>query len=155
MTASFSYNISGLPVTDVVRAEYFSNVEAAGLAAPVGRDLQLSITTGELELLNGDLQIVSGLGGIRQEITQRVSFFEEDWFLDLQAGLPYFDEILEKLTDLKIIERLYRDEIEATPGVKSVKEMSLRLDQSTRTLYIDFVADSDLGELVVSNFPTV
>lgn len=151
MTTSLSYTVVGLISGDpVVASDYFVEVEEAG--TPVPRDLEMDYTTGDLKVSGGDLLVVAGLNGIRQELTQRLQFFEKEWFLDLQAGMPYWDQIFEKGVNLSVLKRLYQDEIEATPGVKLVKELNLRIDKSTRILYVDFVVNTDLGELTIDNF---
>lgn len=154
MTASLSYTVVGLiSGAPVVSSDYFVEIEDGSTSVP--RDLEMNYVTGTLKVSNGDLSVVAGLNSIRQELTQRLQFLEQEWFLDLQAGLPFWDQIFEKGADISVLRRLYQDEIEATPGVKLVKELNLRIDKSTRTLYVDFVVNTDLGELTLDNLAIV
>lgn len=153
MTTTISYTVTGLiSSAPIVSSDYFTEPDDGTLATPVPRDIKVDTVTGALSIENGDLVVVSGLESIQQELILRLQFFQKDWFLDLQAGLPYWEQILEKLTDVGIIKQLYQQEIEATPGVKLVKSLDVRVDSSTRTLYVDFVVSTDLGELTISNF---
>jgi hypothetical protein len=151
MSTSLSYTVVGLiSGAPVVAADYFTET-TDGVTTPVTRDLEIDYTKDDLKVSGGDLSVVDGLNAIRQDLIQSLQLFEKEWFLDLQAGLPYWDQIFEKGADTAILKRLYQDVIEARRGVKLVKELNLRIDQSTRTLYVDFVVDTDLGELTVDN----
>ena len=120
---------------------------SASSPATFGRDLKLDTTTGDLALSGGDLVLVSGTDAIAQDLRMRLRFFAGEWFADLDAGVPYFSQVLVKNPDVTQLRGVFRDAILATPGVKDLLELDLDFDSALRTLTLTFKVDTDLGEL--------
>lgn len=133
--------------------DYFGSGDTVenGKAEPVGRDIAQDVTTGEIGTINGDWVFVTEGPAVRQELKQRLLFFLGEWFLDRLAGLPYLQKILGKTGDITQFRNFYRTEIEATPGVRSVRTLDLSVNPHTRTLAVSFSCDTDFGELSLSN----
>lgn len=119
-------------------------------AASTVRSLSLG-TDGDLEVENGRLQLVSGLESIRQAATSRLRFVRGEWFLDPTIGVPYFAEVFVKAPDLARLRLVFAAELRATPGIRTVEDLSITFDRSTRSLEWRFRATSDLGEVVGSS----
>lgn len=111
------------------------------------RDIALD-TDGDLKVEAGDLVLVSGADAIVQAVRIRLQFFRGEWFLDLSAGLPWFQSVLIKNPDPNILHTVFRDEILGTPGILSLSSLTLTSDTAARTLTVRYRADSDVGELV-------
>lgn len=122
---------------------------ADGTPAPsvYARDLKLDPATGDLALEGGDLVLVSGLDAIAQSCRMRLLFFAGEWFADLDAGVPYFGEVLVKNPNPDQLRGIFRDVILGTEGVTDLPELALVYDGTARTLSITFTASTDLGQL--------
>jgi hypothetical protein len=120
--------------------------------ATAGRDLKLDPTTGDLELLEGDFELVAGGESIASDLASRLQTFAGEWFLDTSIGLPYFTEIAGRPTKRRLDE-LFRAAINETPGVTEVLELGLT--QTGRTLSLAFRVATDLGILIDASLEAI
>lgn len=104
-------------------------------------------TDGDVLIENGDLVLVDGLAAIGQHVAMRLRSYKGEWFLDQNAGVPYFQEILAKGTPAARIRSILQRIILETDKVVSVDSMELDYDASARTLVVDFAATTTLGTL--------
>lgn len=102
---------------------------------------------GDLLIANYDLALVSGIDAIAQEIKIKLQWFLGEWFLDLSAGVPYWQDILIKNPNLVDIDNLLRAMIVETRGVIDLLFFKYDLDNRTRALKINFEANTDKGLL--------
>lgn len=92
---------------------------------------------------------------ILQRIKVRLRFFKGEWFLNLDHGVPYFDDALDgnggsednailgsKSLDNNIIESIFRKEILNIEGVKGLLESSVDYDPVERKVSYYFSAVS-------------
>lgn len=102
---------------------------------------------------DGDLLIhrfATGVVAVQQSIRCRLQAFRGEWFLNLNLGLPYLQEIIgRKSPNLIAIRALYRQVIEETPGVRELLELRLALS-ADRVLTVTFKVNTDFGELLDS-----
>lgn len=127
----------------------------AGSAAEVGRNLKLS-PDGDLVVEAGQLQMVSGLDSVAQDIRcamAAVQTFDSagepngEWAFDRTVGLPWLRDILVKNPDLTKIREIFRRCILVRQGVVDVPSLTLDYDPSARTLGVTFVARVELERL--------
>lgn len=137
---SFFFTLAGQVIANAVAA-------VTGKALPVGRDIAIDQDTHDLVLTGGDLVLVADGAAIRQEADIRLQFLLGEWFLDISAGLPFFQNILVKSPNLSAIRSIFHDEILAVDGITTVKTLDLDFNRSTRTLKVSWTADTDFGEL--------
>lgn len=91
-------------------------------------DLALDPETGDL-VLDGDLALVGDdVAGVRQWLVIALDTQRGEYGLDLDAGLPYLDEILVKAPKLQIIRQIFRAAILACPYVEEVLDLTLTLE---------------------------
>ena len=92
------------------------------------------------------LTIISGSNTdeeILQRIKVRLRFFKDEWYLNSEHGLPYFQDILgTKSVDINAVESLFRDQILDVEGVKELTESAIDYDGVTRKLSYSFSAVS-------------
>ena len=110
------------------------------------RDIALDIN-GDLAISSGDLQLVSGSDAIVQAVKIRLQFFKGEWFLNLDAGVPYFQEILVKNPNPNVLQTLFRKALLETPGVLAIESLALTFDGRTRQLAVSYRVTTDVGEL--------
>ena len=81
-----------------------------------------------------------------QSLRIALHFFLGEWFLDLDEGVPMFEQVLVKNPNLPAIQAMFREKILSVPGILAIE--SFRFDYfTTRDLRIDFAASTEFGEL--------
>lgn len=94
---------------------------------------------------DGSLAIVEEGAETVQHVRTRLQFFLGEWFLDLFAGTPWFEEILVKPADLGKVDSILRTRILQTPGVEELLSFSMDFDEVSRSLFIEFSAVTIYG----------
>jgi len=112
--------------------------------AILGPDIGIDTTTGDLKFVDGDLQLVVDPV---QAIRIRLLTILGEWFLDPTIGIPYFTNIFVKNPNLDLIRSIFTNEIINTPGVLEVTQMTLDYDVNTRSLTVNWAANTDEDEL--------
>lgn len=111
-------------------------------------DLALDPETGDLDLSNGDLYLLSGVDAVTQFVSQKMRLFLAEWFLDESAGIPYFDDVLVKNPRAEVIDTVFKNQILSAPGVVELLEFSASLDGPTRRMTLAFKARSEDGDMI-------
>ena len=124
-----------------------SSATKSTTAAPKVRDLAFNFKTKKFELEGGDLSLTQDIEAIRQAVQIKCQTFLGECFLDLDAGIPYFQNVLVKSPNTTAISQIFRDKIESVPGVVSVTRLDLTIDRQQRSLSLSFAANTDLGEI--------
>ena len=101
-------------------------------------DLRLNNTTWDLEIPVDDLVLVAEHDECIQHLRQRLQHFQEEWFLDQEAGVPWLQEILGKAQEITTVEVILKDAIQTSPGVKSLDSFSLDDTSGDRTIAVNF-----------------
>lgn len=130
-------------------------------------DLALDPETGDL-VLDGDLALLGDdVDGVRQWLAIGLDTQRGEYGLDLDAGLPYLEQILVKAPKLQIIRQIFRAAILACPYVEDVLNLTLTLLDGILTLgftalvafpeeeaqFVDASATFEQGELMMLIFP--
>ena len=113
-------------------------------------DLLQDTVTGELVLVNGDLQLTSGRGEVRQNLVQALRFCYGEWFLDTTGGIPYFQQVLVKAPDLVSIQGIFINAITAVPGVLELLSFEFTFDAPSRELTLTFAVNSTDGIIEIN-----
>lgn len=109
---------------------------------------------------NGDLlfplQLATGLEAVSIGIRTRLLMCRGEWFLDLDAGIPYLPTadgvvteqmaILGQAFDPVKVRAAFIREILATPGVVDVPLFRMVFDGPTRVLSITWIAKTRFGD---------
>lgn len=109
-------------------------------------DLKLG-ADGDLAIKNSDLQLTTSDDAVRQHLQQRLRTFLGEWFLDLDVGVPYFQDILVKNPNINQIDGILKQKILTTPGVVELLSFTMNFDQSARSLSIEFEYTFYSGEI--------
>lgn len=110
-------------------------------------DLRINPQTGDLDISVFDFSLVSGIEEIAQRIRIRLKFFLGEWFLNINYGIPYFQEVFVKNTDLSELNAIFKNAILTTPGVAGLSIFSFDFQGAQRKLKIIFVAETVYGNL--------
>jgi hypothetical protein len=116
------------------------------------RDLLLD-DDNDLVIQGGDLQFARGLTGIAQECKIAVKMFAEEWFLDLDVGIKYFQSIfLRNNPDIIVLvaKKEYRDQLLAVEGVLQILQLDAAFDPGTRTLTVVWQVSTTFGNTSAS-----
>jgi len=101
----------------------------------------------DLILQNGSFLTVSDAAQVVQHVRTRLLFYTNEWFLDIQAGVPYFERIFVKPADLADIESILKVQILQTPGVETLTEFNMAYNETTRALDVAFSASTEFGDI--------
>ena len=106
-------------------------------------DLKLDID-GDLAIESGDMVIITDkVAAIRQHVQIRLQMFQGEWFLDERLGIPYFQDILGKPTNINVIKSIYVEAILETPGIIEILDFNIDFDSLVRKVTISFQARVD------------
>lgn len=116
-------------------------------------DLLLNTSTGDV-VVGTDLSLSRGVAGVVQAVRVRIALIAGEWFLDLDAGIPYFERIGvvaakaifgQKYSQAKAI-AAFRAAILSTPGVVSVRSLTITFSGLTRALTVLWSAQTAFGD---------
>ena len=102
---------------------------------------------GDIQISGSDLTLTTGVDAIKQHLSQRFRMFYGEWFLDMERGVPYFQQVLKKNPDSVIMDSIFKSTIINTPGVIQLTEFNLDVDSATRQLSLSFKAICSDGEV--------
>lgn len=109
----------------------------------IGRALD---SNNDLIVSQGRLKIVEDGAEAVQHVRSRLLFYLEEWFLDLDAGTPYFQQIFVKPANLANIESIIKTRILNTPEILKLIDFSMDYEGgSSRKLSISFSAETTYG----------
>lgn len=112
----------------------------------IGRALNAN---NDLIVERGGFRLVRDGAEVVQHVRTRLLFYLNEWFLDTQAGVPYFQLIFTKPANLQAIESIFKTEILRTPGVRELTDFALTYEgQSVRRLTVTFSAVTDFDEII-------
>jgi hypothetical protein len=110
---------------------------------------------GDLALdASGSPYLVSGLDAVVQTCRMSLQLIRGEWFLDLQQGVPYFENqtvtedqaLLGQVFDERKALVAFRDALLAAPGVVEVLQLSVSFDNSVRTLAVTWAVRTQFGD---------
>ena len=97
---------------------------------------------------DGKFKTVEDGAEVVQHVRTRLQFYMEEWFLDIKAGTPYFQQIFTKPANLANIESILKTRILGTPGVEKLINFSLDYEgASVRRLSVSFSAETTYGSI--------
>ena len=104
------------------------------------RDLLLG-AGGDLSVSNGQLALTDSFSThAAQRIAIRLRMFMGEWFLDTNAGTPYFQQILSAPPDMSTLANVFRRVVSQDAYVVSVPTCECSLARAQRALSVRIVA---------------
>ena len=98
------------------------------------------IENGDLVISGGDVATVSGNLATRQRLEQKFKLWRGEWFLDVNAGFPWLEEILGRRPAPQVLRSLVFDLVQSDPGIRTIENLELEQDSPQRRLTIRFRA---------------
>ena len=105
----------------------------------------------DLTIKDFDLCLTRDKQIMRQRIMQALLAFKGDWFLNVELGMPYYQEILGQKHSIETARAIFTAEIKKIDGVKELSELNIQLDDETRGLIVEFtVIDSGNNQINIT-----
>lgn len=92
-----------------------------------------------------DAFLITGAERVAQAVKIALYTFIGEWFLNVNAGLPYFEEIFVKNPNIRLIQGIFRQKISEVEGVRSVNSVVVFYDPRTRISSVDWEAETSEG----------
>lgn len=108
-------------------------------------DIALDPKTGDIALFERSAFLVTDVDQIAQNLAIRLRFFQGEWYLNILAGLPYFEYFFVKNPNQIQVESFLIDEIANTQGVQEITQFASNYDGQSRTFGVQFTAKTILG----------
>jgi hypothetical protein len=114
------------------------------MALDANHDIYLDAATGYVaRVYNSD--------AVLQTVKTRLLLVSQEWFLNLNSGLPWFTEMVGKNPNLFKIRSYIARQILGTDGVIKLKKLTLDFDKPNRKLVINFEYTDEYGETITGN----
>lgn len=110
------------------------------------RDLKLS-EDHDLVIDGFDLQLTDDTEIVRQRIKQALLLFKGEWFLSVDLGVPYYEEILGEKNSIEAIKAILVNCIKKVEGVRELLNLDIKLDNN-RILKIHFNVLDEFNNLL-------
>lgn len=98
--------------------------------------------------VSAGLQFTSGSAAVAQGIRIRIQTFRGEWFLDLDTGVPYYQDLLGARFNDARARAAFRDTILSTPGVAKLLSLTVAFDRSTRVLSVSWKVQTEFGDTI-------
>lgn len=113
--------------------------------------LDIALTTDhDLDTSTLNLRLVDGADRVRQQLLIKLKLWVGEWFLDLEFGTPYLQQILGKQLTLSGALTALRKSILEVEGVRQIQSFEYTFSNSTRKLTVNFTVDTPYGIVEVS-----
>lgn len=104
----------------------------------------IALQSNDIYFKNGRLVLINGSNTdleILQRIKVRLRFFQGEWFLNTDHGIPYFQNILgTKNLNLDVVQSLFQAQILEVEGVKDMISSLIDYDPQQRKVLYTFEA---------------
>ena len=95
-------------------------------------DIGIDPITNDIMSVDGKVGIVKDVDEVVQRVRTRLRRVLGEWFLDINAGIPYFNGEMLGGKDTKYILMIIKSEILNTVGVQEVTSIQINYNNSTR-----------------------
>ena len=92
----------------------------------------------DMTITNGQITRAFNSEAIAQNVRERLLTIQQEWFMDLDQGLPWFSDLLGHNIDKDKIKGYILLSIAKTPGVETVETISLYNADATRKMGIEY-----------------
>lgn len=94
-------------------------------------------TDNDIAIEGNNFVIIQGIDYIAQKVKCVLQTIYGEWWINVEMGIPYFQDILVKNPDFALIKNIFTDAILGVPNVAEI--LSLTLEQlAGRTMQVTF-----------------
>ena len=120
----------------------------------MAKNLYLDAGTNDLVVYEGQLVMTANKEEeLSQKIQNRLLWYRGEWYLNIDGGFPWFENVSVKNPDIRNIRALLAKFILSVAGVEKIISLDLDYQSSARELKVDFVVlsgDTEVkGNLIV------
>lgn len=122
------------------------------MALPLQSDPRDLLLGSDNDLVIGrDLSFSSGVAAVAQSCRIALQMFEGEWFLNLDVGIPYWDQILTQKPAAAIAaaQLAFRDALRGVVGVSEILLLQVQYVGSTRALNVTWQVSTVFGDTPV------
>ncbi len=117
-------------------------------------DIYRNETTGDIDLTNNLVRLtVSDAEEVRQKVEIRLRTFKGEWFMNINAGVPYFQSLLKKGVSKSLIDTQIKTVTLATVGVIAIASFDSVIDLRQRTYTTTMTVTTSEGPVVIEFTP--
>ncbi len=103
-------------------------------------DILIGRESGDMELIGGDIALVTGPELLGQRVADRLNTITGEWFLDLIYGVDYRRDFFQKNPSLALLRAIFVSAInEGLDGDGVLSDLQLTLDNKTRILTVSMI----------------
>ncbi len=111
----------------------------------------LDVSTGDIAIdANGNLALANSIEGLRQKVIQKLLFFQGEWFLDVQDGIPYLQDILTRPVDAGMVASIFNSAILEEVEVTGLGNVSSSLNPNTRRFSYNAIVNTIFGDMEIN-----
>lgn len=115
---------------------------------PNEHDLVLD-DSGQLEWIGGEPEDQPSYARmIAQRVICRVRMVRAEWYQDQRLGTPWRERLWRKGVTVDVINRVMRDVLNGTPGIRQVESLTSQIDAATRTATIEWTVTTETDRRV-------
>lgn len=116
-------------------------------------DILLDPVTHDVVFINGASPVAQSQQDIvAQRLKISLQTFLGEWFLDIDTGIPYFQQILNKIRSKSTVDTIFQQAILNDPGVVELLSYQSVLDSSRRGFHLEFAVRAANGEEIALEF---
>lgn len=115
-------------------------------------DIALEQSSSDLSFNQFDFSLVDGIDQIRQNLFIRLKFILGEWFLDINEGVPYYEDIFLKNPNQIIVENVFKQEIINTRGIEEILTFESDFNREKRIFYVNFSVRTISGQELEQEF---
>lgn len=101
---------------------------------------------GDLLIDADGLHLTSGITGVVQAVRIRLLLFKNEWFMNLDAGVPYYEEILGEKFNEPLLRQRLSEAIKDTPGVVEILSLVIQYSGTTRRVGVTWSVRCEFGD---------
>ncbi len=105
-------------------------------------DIALDPSTNDLLIVDLGATLVTDIDQIVQNLAIRLRFIQGEWYLNILAGIPYYQYFFIKNPNQIQVETFLKDEISETNGVQEITFFSSDFDGNTRAFTVNFACQA-------------
>tara|TARA_Y100001956_G_scaffold73300_1_gene79380 strand:- start:317 stop:676 length:360 start_codon:yes stop_codon:yes gene_type:complete len=117
-------------------------------------DIYYDPVSGDIDITGNKVRLTtSNIEEVRQKVEIRLRTFKEEWFMNVEAGLPYFQIILQKGVSKNYIDAQVKSVTLKTNGVIGIESFNSEIDNRTRTYIANMRLTTSEGIVVINFVP--